>query len=77
MIVSPGMRFTVQKDGTLENSEGNSRGNITYPPGIPVVCMGERITADIISYIKLLKEQKCELQGTVDPYVNNIRVLGR
>jgi arginine decarboxylase len=80
MIVSPRDAFySPKKTVPLENSEGEIAGEMimAYPPGIPVVCMGERITADIISYIKLLKEQKCELQGTVDPYVNNIRVLGR
>jgi arginine decarboxylase len=49
---------------------------MAYPPGIPVICMGERITEDVIDYIKILKGQKCELQGTASPYVENIRVLG-
>jgi len=34
---------------------------MAYPPGIPVVCMGERITQDIVDYIKILKEQKTQL----------------
>jgi arginine decarboxylase len=49
---------------------------MAYPPGIPVICMGERITHDIIDYIKLLKEQKCQMQGTADPFINYIMVLG-
>ena len=53
----------------LENSVGEIAGEMVmaYPPGIPVICMGERITQDIIDYIKLLKEQKCQMQGTADP----------
>jgi arginine decarboxylase len=39
--------------------------------------MGERISKDIIDYIKILKEEKCELQGTADPYADHLRVLGR
>ena len=37
--------------------------------------MGERIDQDIIGYIKLLKSEKCELQGTVDPYVGMLEYL--
>ncbi|MCB1325904.1 MAG: aminotransferase class I/II-fold pyridoxal phosphate-dependent enzyme [Spirochaetales bacterium] len=49
---------------------------MAYPPGIPVVCPGERLTHDIIDYITILKEHNCRLQGTADPMVNEIRVLG-
>jgi arginine decarboxylase len=79
MIVSPRNAFySPKKVVTLENSIGEIAGEMimAYPPGIPVVCMGERISKDIVEYIKILKEQKCELQGTADPYVNNMRVLG-
>jgi arginine decarboxylase len=38
--------------------------------------MGERITPGMVDYIKLLKEQRCQLQGTIDPRVDYIRVLG-
>jgi len=37
---------------------------------------GERITQDIVDYIKILKEQKTQLQGTADPYIDHIMVLG-
>lgn len=49
---------------------------MVYPPGIPVVCMGERITKEIIEYIKILKAEKCQLQGTADSNVDFLRVLG-
>lgn len=79
MIVSPRDAFySPKKSVRLEDSEGEIAGEMVmaYPPGIPVICMGERITKDIIDYIRILKEEKCELQGAVDPYVDNIRVLG-
>lgn len=79
MIVSPrDAFFSPKKAVLLERSEGEIAGEMVmaYPPGIPVVCMGERISRDIIDYIKMLKEQKCELQGAADPHVNYIRVLG-
>ena len=62
----------------LEDSAGEIAGEMVmaYPPGIPVICLGERITRDVIDYIMLLKQEKCELQGTYDPDVEYIRVLG-
>ena len=79
MIVSPRDAFYSPKKAVrLEESEGEIAGEMVmaYPPGIPVICMGERISKDIIDYIRILKEEKCQLQGTVDPYVHYIRVLG-
>lgn len=48
---------------------------MAYPPGIPILCLGERITPDIIDYVKWLKNEQCELQGTADPGLEYIRVL--
>lgn len=79
MIVSPRDAFySTKKAVLLEESAGEIAGEMVmaYPPGIPVICMGERITQDIIDYIRVLKEEKCQLQGAADPYVNYIHVLG-
>lgn len=78
MIVPPRTAFYNEKKVVeLENAEGEIAGEmvISYPPGIPVLCLGERITREIINYVMLLKEEHCELQGTADPDVNYIRVL--
>ena len=79
MIVSPRDAFySPKKSIKLEDSEGEIAGEMVmaYPPGIPVICMGERITKEIIDYIKILKSENCELEGASDPYVDNIYVLG-
>lgn len=79
MIVSPRDAFySPKKKVPLEKTVGEIAGEMVmaYPPGIPVICMGERITQDIVDYIKLLKEQKCQMQGTADPFINYIMVLG-
>ncbi|MCR4435311.1 MAG: aminotransferase class I/II-fold pyridoxal phosphate-dependent enzyme [Clostridiales bacterium] len=79
MIVSPRDAFySPKKVVPLEESIGEIAGEMVmaYPPGIPVICMGERISKDIVDYIKVLKEEKCQLQGTSDPHVDYIRVLG-
>lgn len=79
MIVSPRDAFySPKKAVALDASIGEIAGEMVmaYPPGIPVICMGERINNDIIEYIKVLKDENCELQGTADPHVDYIRVLG-
>ncbi|TYQ15329.1 UNVERIFIED_CONTAM: arginine decarboxylase [Acetivibrio alkalicellulosi] len=79
MIVSPRDAFySPKKKVPLDKSVGEISGEMVmaYPPGIPVICMGERITEEIVDYIKLLKEQKCQMQGTADPFIDYIMVLG-
>lgn len=48
---------------------------LAYPPGIPVLCPGERITKEIIDYIQQLKDTGLYVQGTEDPKVENIKVV--
>lgn len=79
LIVSPREAFYgTKKTIHLENAAGEISGEMimAYPPGIPLICPGERITQDIVDYVRILKEQNATLQGTADPYVNHIRVLG-
>jgi arginine decarboxylase len=80
MIVSPRDAFySHKKIMPLSPCAGEIAGEMimAYPPGIPVICMGERITLDIIKYIQRLKEEDCHLQGPADPDVNYLQVLGR
>lgn len=79
MVVPPRDAFySPKKIVSLEKSVGEISGEMimSYPPGIPIICMGERITREIVEYVKLLKHEKYQLQGTVDPYVDYVRVLG-
>ncbi|MCR9142178.1 MAG: aminotransferase class I/II-fold pyridoxal phosphate-dependent enzyme [bacterium] len=70
--------YSPKKTVGLEESVNEICGEMvmSYPPGIPVICPGERITQDIVDYINILKEHNCHMQGTADPFVNHIRVLG-
>jgi arginine decarboxylase len=80
MVVPPREAFySLKKMVALEKAAGEVAGEmvIAYPPGIPIICMGEEITKDMVEYIKLLKNEKCQLQGASDPYVNFIKVLER
>lgn len=46
-----------------------------YPPGIPILAPGERITDDIINYILYAKEKGCFLTGTQDMNTEYINIV--
>ena len=48
---------------------------MAYPPGIPILAPGEKITDEIISYIMYAKEKGCLLTGTEDMNVEYINVI--
>jgi len=80
IIIQPRDAFySPKKSVPLEKCAGEISGEMimVYPPGIPLVSMGEVITPEIIEYVKLLKQEKCTLQGTSDPLVDFVMVLDR
>jgi Arginine/lysine/ornithine decarboxylases len=46
-----------------------------YPPGIPILAPGERITHEILDYIAYAKEKGCFMTGTEDITIQNINVV--
>ena len=46
-----------------------------YPPGIPILAPGERVTSGIIDYIQYAKAKGCSMTGSEDPDINNLNVL--
>ena len=46
-----------------------------YPPGIPILAPGEKITEDILEYIKYAKEKGCSMTGPEDPEIEYINIL--
>ena len=46
-----------------------------YPPGIPILAPGERITREIIDYILFALEKGCSLHGTENPQVEYLNVI--
>jgi len=46
-----------------------------YPPGIPILAPGERITKEILDYIAYAKEKGCFLTGTEDIKIENINIV--
>jgi len=69
--------YSDKKPMLLRESEGHicSEFVMCYPPGIPILAPGERITKDIIEYIIYAKEKGCFLTGPEDMAVNMLNVL--
>lgn len=61
----------------VEQSLGYVSGEfvMAYPPGIPILAPGEKITKEIQDYIKYSKEKGCFLTGTEDMSVENINIV--
>jgi len=74
----PREAFTSLKSSlSLKNSIGliSREFLMAYPPGIPILCPGERITSEIVDYIQKLKDVGLFVQGTEDPKVEFIKVV--
>lgn len=46
-----------------------------YPPGIPLLCPGERITADVINYCNQLQQAGLHISGPEDYTLKTIKVV--
>jgi lysine decarboxylase len=46
-----------------------------YPPGVPALLPGERVTAEVIDYLRELTGAGARLHGAADPTFTTIRVL--
>ena len=78
LVLSPQEAFYSQRRSlALADAIGEVCGEFVmcYPPGIPILAPGERITREIVNYIQFAKERGCSLQGTEDPEVNHINVI--
>ncbi|HHT56298.1 aminotransferase class I/II-fold pyridoxal phosphate-dependent enzyme [Herbinix luporum] len=69
--------FSKKKIMPIKDSKGKISGEfvMAYPPGIPILAPGERITDEIIDYITFAKDKGSNLMGTQDMKVENILVV--
>ena len=78
VIVSPQDAFYAPKESLpLRETEGRvcSEFVMCYPPGIPILAPGERITAEILDYIEYAKEKGCSMTGPENPEIERLNVL--
>ncbi len=79
VVTAPQEAFYATKHAIpLQQSAGQvcSEFVMCYPPGIPILAPGERITKEILEYIAYAKQKGCFLTGTEDIYIENINVVG-
>ncbi|MBB2183051.1 aminotransferase class I/II-fold pyridoxal phosphate-dependent enzyme [Lachnospiraceae bacterium MD1] len=69
--------YSPKKSVALEDGIGHIAGEFVmcYPPGIPILAPGERISKDIIDYIKYAKDKGSVLTGPKDMKVEFINVV--
>ena len=78
VIMPPQKAFYGNKKAVpINESSGMVCGEFVmcYPPGIPILAPGEKITNEIISYINYAKEKGCFMTGTQDIKMENIYVV--
>lgn len=69
--------YSAQRSLPIGQSENKVCGEfvMAYPPGIPILAPGEKITGEILDYIAYAKEKGCFLTGTEDLKIEHIKVL--
>ena len=78
VAVTPQFAFYAKKKSLpVEQTEGMicSEFVMCYPPGIPILAPGERVTKKILDYIRYAKEKGCQMTGTEDPKIERLNVL--
>lgn len=78
LAVSPQAAFYAHKESLpIEETEGRicSEFVMCYPPGIPILAPGERITKRILDYISYAKEKGCSMTGPEDAAIERLNVL--
>lgn len=78
VVASPQDAFYAEKKSIpLPESVGCvcSEFVMCYPPGIPILAPGERITQEILNFIEYAKVKGCSMTGPEDPDILRINVL--
>ena len=78
VICSPQESFYAPKETLpIRETAGRVCGEsvMCYPPGIPILSPGEKITEEIIGHILYARDKGCSLQGMADPAADHLQVL--
>ena len=78
VVITPQKAFYSEKVSLpLTESEGHvcSEFVMCYPPGIPILAPGERITRQILDYIEYAKEKGCSLTGAEDMNTERLNIV--
>ena len=78
VVASPQDAFYAAKESLpIMETEGRicSEFVMCYPPGIPILAPGEKITKDILKYINYAKEKGCNMTGPEDPDILRLNCI--
>jgi arginine/lysine/ornithine decarboxylase len=78
VVISPQEAFYADKVSLpIEETKGRvcSEFVMCYPPGIPILAPGERITSEILDYIRYARAKGCSMTGPEDPEIERLNVL--
>lgn len=78
VVASPQEAFYAAKESLpIMETEGRicSEFVMCYPPGIPILAPGEKITKDILKYINYAKEKGCNMTGPEDPDILRLNCI--
>lgn len=78
VVMTPRDAFLGPKEAVpLSQAAGRIAGEMVapYPPGIPVVAPGERLTPDVLAYLTYAVRAGHHLQGPVDAQLTTIQVV--
>lgn len=69
--------YASKKSVPMANAIGEICGEFVmcYPPGIPILAPGEKVTQDIVNYILYAKAKGCSLTGPEDMAIERLNVL--
>ena len=78
VVMTPEAAFYARKTTVpLRDSLGRIAGEfvMSYPPGIPILAPGERVTPDILEHIEFAKTKGCFMTGPQDMSIDNLQVV--
>ncbi len=78
VVMTPEAAFYARKTTVpLRESLGRIAGEfvMSYPPGIPILAPGERVTPDILEHIEFAKTKGCFMTGPQDMSIDNLQVV--
>ena len=78
IVSAPQEAFYAEKESLpIEETAGRvcSEFVMCYPPGIPILAPGERITDEILAYVRYAKKKGCQMTGPEDMSLRRLNVM--
>lgn len=78
VVLAPQEAFYAEKESLpIAETRGRvcSEFVMCYPPGIPILAPGERVTEDILTYIRYAKKKGCSMTGPEDMEIKRLNVV--